>query len=92
MNTRVLLVDDEHPFLEALSRRLTKRGIDVVAALSGLEALGKIDEDNGIDVVVLDVKMPGMDGIATLKALKTKAPLVEVILLTGHATVESAIE
>ncbi len=92
MSARVLLVDDEQPFVEALSKRLTKRGLEVIAAFSGLEALQIIDQDKRIDTVVLDVKMPGMDGIETLKAIKAKVPLVEVIMLTGHATVESAIE
>jgi len=89
---KVLLVDDEGPFVDALSRRLAKREMDVVGALSGSEALQKLQEDNRIEVVVLDVKMPGMDGIQTLKAIKAGHPLVEVIMLTGHATVETAID
>jgi DNA-binding NtrC family response regulator len=89
---KVLLVDDEGPFVDALSRRLTKRDMDVVAALSGSEALQKLQEDARIEVVVLDVKMPGMDGIQALKAIKAEHPLVEVIMLTGHATVETAID
>ncbi|MEW6351698.1 MAG: response regulator [Thermodesulfobacteriota bacterium] len=92
MSARVLLVDDEQPFVEALSKRLAKRGLEVVPAYSGPEALQIIDQDKRIDTVVLDVKMPGMDGIEVLKAIKAKVPLVEVIMLTGHATVESAIE
>lgn len=90
---RVLLVDDEAPFVEALAKRLDKRGMTVITAFSGPEALNKLEEDSRIDdVVVLDVKMPGMDGIDTLKAIKAALPLVEVVMLTGHATVESAIE
>ncbi|MEW6532485.1 MAG: response regulator [Thermodesulfobacteriota bacterium] len=92
MDTRVLLVDDESAFVEALSRRLAKREFNVFAALSGPEALEKLKQESHIDVVVLDVKMPGMDGIETLRAIKAAHPLVEVIMLTGHATVESAIE
>ncbi len=92
MIARVLLVDDEVPFVEALSKRLDKRGITVVPAFSGLEAMEKLSGDSHIDAVVLDVKMPGMDGIDTLKAIKASHPMVEVIMLTGHATVESAIE
>jgi DNA-binding NtrC family response regulator len=92
MIAKVLLVDDESAFVDALSRRLTKRELNVAAAFSGLEALDKLNREHDIDVVVLDVKMPGMDGIETLKAIKSAYPLVEVIMLTGHATVESAIE
>ncbi len=92
MATKVLLVDDEEPFVEALARRLGKRNLHVVTSFSGPEALEKLQKEPGIDVVILDVKMPGMDGVATLKAIKTAHALVEVIMLTGHATVESAIE
>jgi DNA-binding NtrC family response regulator len=89
---KVLLVDDEAPFVEALAKRLDRRGVKVISAFSGAEALQKLQEDSRIDVVVLDVKMPGMDGVETLKAIKPAYPLVEVVMLTGHATVESAIE
>jgi DNA-binding NtrC family response regulator len=92
MIAKVLLVDDESPFVEALSKRLTMRELMVSTALSGPEALDKLEHDSTTDVVVLDVKMPGMDGIETLKAIKARYPLIEVIMLTGHATVESAID
>ncbi len=92
MIMKVLLVDDEAPFVEALAKRLDKRGVTVTAAFSGPEALQKLQEDSRVDVVVLDVKMPGMDGLDTLKAIKSSYPLIEVVMLTGHATVESAIE
>jgi DNA-binding NtrC family response regulator len=91
----VLLVDDEASFLDTLSKRLAKRGLKVDTALSGREALDKLDADGGasaFDVVILDVKMPGMDGLETLAAIKLKYPNLEVIMLTGHATVESAID
>jgi DNA-binding NtrC family response regulator len=88
----VLLVDDEVPFVETMTKRLTKRNLRVIMALSGQEALEKIDKNRNLDVVILDVKMPGMDGIKTLGEIKKKYPLIEVIMLTGHATVESAIE
>lgn len=91
-STVVLLADDEVGFVETLTKRLRKRGVPVVTAHSGQEALEKLVADSTIDVVILDIKMPGMDGIAALKAIKRLHPLVEVILLTGHATVESAIE
>jgi DNA-binding NtrC family response regulator len=88
----VLLVDDEKPFVEAMTRRLHNRDIEVVAAYSGMEALETLKDNRDIEVVVLDVKMPGMDGIDTLREIKRHHPLVEVIMLTGHATVESGIE
>jgi DNA-binding NtrC family response regulator len=89
---KVLFVDDEIPFVEAMSRRLTKRELEVIPAHDGESALKKLAEDGTIEVVILDVKMPGMDGIETLKEIKRRFPLAEVIMLTGHATVESAIE
>ena len=88
----VLLVDDEVPFVEAMTRRLVKRELDVVAAYSGAGALTELEKRPSIEVVILDVKMPEMDGIDTLREIKRKHPLVEVIMLTGHATIESAIE
>lgn len=88
----VLLVDDEHPFVETMSKRLTKRDLEITTAFSGKEGLNKLDAQPNIEVVILDVKMPEMDGIETLKRIKSQYPLVEVIMLTGHATVETGIE
>jgi DNA-binding NtrC family response regulator len=88
----LLLVDDEVPFVATMTKRLTKRDLKVTSAYSGDEALNKLQEEPALEVVILDVKMPGMDGIETLKMIKQQAPLVEVIMLTGHATVESAID
>jgi len=88
----ILLVDDEVPFVEAMTRRLKKRNLTVLSAFSGGEALEKLAGDASIDVVVLDVKMPGMDGIETLREIKKRHPLTEVVMLTGHATVETAID
>ena len=88
----VLLVDDEVPFVETMTKRLTKRNLRVIMAFNGQEALEKLDKNRNLDVVILDVKMPGMDGIETLGKIKKSYPLTEVIMLTGHATVESAIE
>ncbi len=88
----VLLVDDEAPFVETMTKRLTKRDLDVTTALSGPEALEQLAKKPTIEVVILDVKMPGMDGIEALGEIKKKHPLVEVVMLTGHATVETAIE
>ena len=89
--TRVLLVDDEKDFVEMLGLRLKEVGERVTPAYSGQECL-KVLEEKQIDVVILDILMPGMDGIATLKAIKSRFPLVEVIMLTGHGTTESAVE
>ena len=88
---KVLLVDDEVDFLEALVKRLRKRGLDVTAIGSGAEALVLIEREP-VDVVVLDVRMPGMDGLEVLRAIKKINPGIEVIMLTGHANVEVAIE
>ena len=88
----VLLVDDEVPFIETMTKRLEKRGLTVTAAFSGTEALKTLEEDASIEVVILDVKMPQMDGIEALKRIKAEYPLVEVVMLTGHATVETGIE
>ena len=88
----VMLVDDEAPFVETMAKRLKKRDLDVIAAFSGQEALETLAEHQNVDVVILDVKMPGMDGIETLKKMKAAYPLIEVVMLTAHATVESAIE
>jgi DNA-binding NtrC family response regulator len=88
----IMLVDDEVPFVEAMTKRLTRRDLSVEQAFSGKEALNKLTAGSQAEVVILDVKMPGMDGIEALQAIKGKVPLVEVIMLTGHATVESAIE
>jgi DNA-binding NtrC family response regulator len=89
---KVLLVDDEVPFVETMTKRLVKRDLDICTAFSGSEALEKLDQERSIEVAILDVKMPGMDGIETLREIKKKFPLVEVVMLTGHATVETAIE
>jgi len=91
MACKVLLVDDEVEFLQTVTKRLERRKLDVTAAHSGEEALQRLAETCA-DVVVLDVKMPGLDGIETLRRIKSGHPLVEVIMLTGHASVEAAIE
>jgi FixJ family two-component response regulator len=88
----VLLVDDEVPFVEAMTKRLTRRDLTIFSAFSGEEALERLKENATIEVVILDVKMPGMDGIETLRRIKAEYPLTEVIMLTGHATVETGIE
>jgi two-component system, OmpR family, response regulator len=88
---RVLLVDDEDDFRETLQKRLRNRKLLVETAENGYKAL-EILQAQDFDVVILDVKMPGLDGIDTLKEIKVKKPDVEVIMLTGHASVESGIQ
>lgn len=88
---RVLVVDDEDDFRETLVNRLQKRNLDVTGAESGEKALELIAKYL-YDVIILDVKMPGIDGIETLREIKNMKPLIEVIMLTGHASVESGIE
>ncbi len=88
---KIMLVDDEERFLATTKKLIEKKGYDVLTALSGEDALEKLKLQN-IHVVILDVKMPGMDGNQTLKAIKTLYPLVEVIMLTGHGTMDSAID
>jgi DNA-binding NtrC family response regulator len=87
---RVLIIDDEPDFLETIVKRLKKRKLDAVGVGSGEEGLKAIEEQ-AFDVIILDVRMPGMDGIETLKEIKRKSPLTEVIMLTGHASVESGM-
>ncbi len=89
---KLLLVDDEKPFLDTITKRLEKRELNVSAVYSGQEALKELENNKSIEVIILDVKMPGMDGIETLGEIKKRFPLVEVIMLTGHATVETAID
>ncbi len=92
MQANILLVDDEQGFVDTMAKRLDKRGLTVRVAYSGPDALKVLEEWPSVDVVVLDVKMPLVDGIEVLKLIKTSWPLVEVVMLTGHATVESAID
>ena len=91
MKISVLLVDDEKDFVESLAERLQIRDFNVATALSGDEAL-KLVKENDFDVIVLDVQMPGKDGVETLKEIKNIEQLSQVIMLTGHATVKTAIE
>lgn len=89
---RLLLADDEERFLSTTRILLGKRGVEnVETATTGQDAL-KILRKGRIDVVVLDVKMPGMDGVEVLRKIKHEHPLVEVIMLTGHGSIESAVD
>ncbi len=91
MTDKVLIVDDEEDFLNIISDRLTARDMNVTTASSAKVAIKKIDEES-FDAVVLDLMMPEMDGLETLKVMKERNPDLQVILLTGHATVEKGIE
>jgi len=87
----LMLVDDEERYLLTTAKLMEKKGIDVLTAQSGEQALDLL-KTHDVHVVILDIKMPGMDGFKTLRAIKTLYPPVEVIFLTGHATMDSAIE
>jgi DNA-binding NtrC family response regulator len=91
MSEKVLLVDDEVDFLDTLSERMRNRGMEVSTSSSGKEALKKVEQES-YDVIILDLMMPEVDGLDALRILKEKKPDLQVILLTGHATVEKGIE
>jgi DNA-binding NtrC family response regulator len=88
---QVLLVDDEEAFTDSLAKVLRRRGLQVTVAASGEEGIAHLAEHD-CDVVVLDLRMPGLDGLATLGRLKELRPTTQVIMLTGHGTVEAGIE
>ena len=88
----IMLVDDEIEFVETMAKRLARKNMKVLKAFQGQVGMEMLHTHENLDVVVLDMKMPGMDGIETLKAIKALSPLTEVIMLTGHGTVESAID
>jgi DNA-binding NtrC family response regulator len=91
MKIRVLLVDDEVSFVEYLGKRLSTRGMEVSTVHSGEQAIEAIKLAEH-DVVVLDVRMPGLDGVETLREIKQLRPGLQVIMLTGHASIESGVE
>jgi DNA-binding NtrC family response regulator len=91
MRTKILLVDDEEKFTEVLSERLISRGFNVEIAHSGPAAIAKV-KDKLYDAVILDLAMPEMDGIAALKQLLREKPYLQIIFLTGHATLAKGIE
>lgn len=91
MGEKVLLVDDEKDFLDVMSERMRNRGMEVVTASSAQEALEKIETEI-FDAIILDFKMPGMDGLETIKAIKEKKDELQVILLSGQATLEKGVE
>lgn len=91
MKTKILLVDDEVEFVSTLSERLQLRGYDVGTANNALEALAFVYKEPP-DVIILDLRIPGMDGIETLKTIKKFDPTIEVIMLTGHGDIRSVEE
>lgn len=91
LSFKVLIVDDEEEFVETIVKRLKDRGLAAQGVTSGMQALDLMQTQD-FDVVILDVKMPGMDGIETLREMKKRKPLTEVIMLTGHGSVESGIQ
>jgi len=88
---KIMLVDDEERLLSTTKKLFEKIGIDVLTSTSGKEALELLKTEE-VHVIFLDIKMPGMDGMETLQCIKKDHPLIEVIILTGHATTESAVE
>jgi DNA-binding NtrC family response regulator len=91
IGSRVLLVDDEEKFLDVLSQRLGTRGIDSDTATTGEEALTKMKNKN-FDAIILDVMMPGIGGMETLKRIRKENPEVQIIMLTGRGSVDKAVE
>ncbi len=89
---KLLLVDDEIKFLQSIAKRLVLKDFDVIAASTGSEAIAAAAEKDLFDVAVVDFQMPGMDGTQVLKALKDRHKYIEIIMLTGHATIDSAVE
>ena len=87
---RVLLVDDEEEYLEAMAERMKTRDLDVTVAVSGSQAL-ELAAEQSFDVVMLDIQMPGIDGIETLRRLHERNPDLEVILISGFGTIEKVV-
>ena len=91
LEAKVLLVDDEQDFLETLSNRLEMRGLKVSAVTSGEEAVARV-EGQSFDLIVLDLAMPGLDGLETLKRIKARQPDAEIIMLSGQGSIKTSIE
>jgi DNA-binding NtrC family response regulator len=88
---KILLVDDEIGFTGPMAKRLRARGYQVETASNGKQAIGFLEAEN-FDVIVLDLKMPGMDGIATLNEIKKLKLFTETLILTGHGSIDSALD
>ncbi|HDR15503.1 MAG TPA: response regulator [Desulfobacteraceae bacterium] len=91
MSAKVLLVDDEEEFLDILGERMKIRGMEVKTSSSALAALDVLKKES-FDVIILDLMMPEMDGLEALKRIKKNRPELQVILLTGHGTIEKGVE
>jgi len=91
MEAKVLLVDDEEDFLETLSSRLELRGLKVSAVTSGEQAISEAKQQE-YDAIVVDLSMPGIDGLETLRRIKADNPNAEIIMLTGHGSIQSGVE
>jgi DNA-binding NtrC family response regulator len=91
LKAKVLLVDDEEDFLSTLAERLETRGLVVTTAVNGEEAVAKAEKE-GFDLIVLDLAMPGLDGLETLKRIKAKQPDAEIIILSGQGSIRTSIE
>ena len=90
-NEKVLIIDDEEKILNLVTSYLEREGYDIFTAQNGLEGL-KLSKEVNPDIIVLDIMLPGMDGIETLKQIKQIEPLIEIVMLTGHASIESGME
>lgn len=91
MAEKVLLIDDEKDFLDVMAERMRNRGMEVTTASSPLEALELVARES-FDAIILDLQMPEMDGLEALEKIKAKKPELQIILLTGHATVQKGVE
>ena len=91
IEAKVLLVDDEQDFLDTLSDRLELRGLKVSAVTSGEQAIAEAKAQD-YDAIIVDLSMPGIDGLETLKRIKADNPNAEIIMLTGHASIQSGVE
>jgi len=91
LHAKVLLVDDEQAFTDALSKRLEARNLKVKTVNRGEDAIHIVDE-HSFDVIILDIAMPGMDGLETLQHIKANHPDAEIIMLTGHASIENSVK